>query len=59
MSASKEKQVYVRVKDSAGNEFVCPIESLRDVKDVSEAILDNCVDDATAGRYAGDIEILK
>ena len=52
MSESKEQQLYVRVKDFAGNEFVCPIEALKNPKEVSEEVLDNCVDNATVGRYA-------
>jgi hypothetical protein len=57
MSEEKEEQVYVRVKDLAGNEFVCPIDALKGLKEVPEDILDNCVDDATVGRYAGNINI--
>jgi hypothetical protein len=57
MSEGKEEQVYVRVKDFAGNEFVCPIDALKGLKEVPEAVLDNCVDDATVGRYAGNIQI--
>jgi hypothetical protein len=57
MSEAKEDQVYVRVKDRAGNEFVCPLDALKGLKEVSEEILDNCVDDATVGRYAGNIQI--
>lgn len=59
MSESKEQQVYVKVKDVAGNEFVCPIDALKNLKEVSEEVLDNCVDDATVGRYAGNIKVLK
>ena len=59
MSESKEQQVYVRVKDFAGNEFVCPIEALKNLKEVSEEVLDNCVDSATVGRYSGNIKVIK
>jgi hypothetical protein len=59
MNADKEQQVYVKVKDFAGNEYVCPIDALRDLKEVPEDVLDNCVDDATVGRYAGNIKIVK
>jgi len=57
MSEGKEAQVYARVKDLAGNEFVCPIDALKRLREVPEEILDNCVDDATIGRYAGNIKI--
>jgi hypothetical protein len=59
VNENKEEQVYVKVKDLAGNEFFCPIDALIDVKDVSEDVLDNCVDDATVGRYAGNIKTAK
>jgi hypothetical protein len=59
MSEHNEQQVYVRVKDVAGNEFVCPIDALKNLKEVSEEVLDNCVDDATVGRYSGNIKVIK
>jgi DNA gyrase/topoisomerase IV subunit B len=59
MNEDKEQQVYVKVKDFAGNEYVCPIDALKNMKEVSEEVLDNCVDDATVGRYAGNIKIVK
>jgi hypothetical protein len=49
---------YVRVKDGAGNLFVCPIDSLKHLDEVGEAELEACVDDATVGRYAGNIDIV-
>jgi DNA gyrase/topoisomerase IV subunit B len=59
MNEDKEEQIYVKVKDFAGNEYVCPIDALKNLKEVSEEVLDNCVDDATVGRYAGNIKIVK
>ena len=59
MSESKEEQVDVMVRDVAGNEFVCPIDALKNLKEVSEEVLDNCVDDGTVGRYSGNISIVK
>jgi hypothetical protein len=49
--------LYVKVKDMAGNEFVCPIDALKNPKELSDVDLDNCVDDATVKRYAGNINI--
>ena len=57
MGTPKEN-LYVKVKDMAGNEFVCPIDSLKKPGEVSEEDLENCVDDATVGRYAGNIKIV-
>lgn len=59
MSSSRDQQVYVKVKDLAGNQFVCPIEALKDPKEIPDEVLDHCVDDATVGRYAGNIKIVE
>jgi hypothetical protein len=59
MSENRQDHVYVKVKDAAGNQFVCPIDALKNVKEVSQEVLDNCVDDATVGRYAGNIKIVE
>jgi len=49
---------FVRVTDGAGNDWLCPIEALKDPKDATDDELNSCVDDATVGRYAGDIKIV-
>jgi hypothetical protein len=59
MNEDKEQQVYVKVKDVAGNEFFCPIDALKNINEVTEEVLDNCVDDATVGRYSGNIKVIK
>lgn len=50
--------LYVKVKDMVGNEFVCPIGALKNSRDMTDEDLENCVDDATVGRYAGNIKIV-
>lgn len=57
MSDFDRGEVFVRVKDRSGEEFVCPLKSLRNPKDLSPEELESCVDSATVGRYAGDIRI--
>jgi hypothetical protein len=57
MTEKKQKSVYVRVKDGAGNLFLCPIDALKDPKEASDEELESCVDDAVVGRYAGEIKI--
>ena len=49
---------FVRVKDAAGNDWLCPLDSLVNPEDASDEELNACVDDATVGRYAGDIEVV-
>ena len=57
MAQKKEENVYVRVKDGAGNEFLCPLDALKPSKEASEEELTNCVDDGTVGRLASGIRI--
>jgi hypothetical protein len=59
MMESERGKRYVRVKDGAGNEFLCPIDALMDPKNATEDELAECVDDATVGRYAGNIEVVE
>ena len=54
-----KKALYVRVKDNSGNDFICPIESLIDPATATKEELEYCVDDATVGRYAGNIEVVE
>jgi hypothetical protein len=57
MPKEKQKGLYVRVKDGAGNLFLCPIDALKDPKKATQEELENCVDDAVVGRYAGEIKV--
>ncbi len=58
MASEKKEDVYVKVKDMAGNEFVCPLKELRQTKRVSEAELANCFEGDVVGRYAGQLKIV-
>ena len=55
--SAKERNLYVRVKDIAGNDFLCPLEALKNPKEITDDELAESVDDATVQRYAGDIKI--
>jgi hypothetical protein len=55
--SDQKGNLYVKVKDMAGNEFICPIDALKNPEELSDVDLDNCVDDATVKRYAGNINI--
>ena len=57
MAENQTKDVFVRVKDGTGNEFLCPLEALKSTAQASEEELNNCVDDATVGRYASNIKV--
>jgi len=56
MSEKEKKDVWVRVKDEAGNEFICPIDALKNRAQATTEELDDCVDNAVTERYAGNIE---
>jgi len=53
MNPKNNENVYVNVKDMAGNDFVCPLNELRDVKTTGDGELENCFEDDAVGRYAG------
>ena len=44
-----KNNLYVRVKDQTGNDFICPIDSLIDLEKATEDELENCVDDGVVG----------
>ena len=58
MNTETNENIYVKVKDMAGNEFVCPLNDLRNVKKVSEEELENCFEGDVVGRYAGQLNIV-
>jgi hypothetical protein len=58
MDKESQETLYVKVKDFAGNDFVCPLDELRDPTSISEAEMENCVEDAVVGRYAGQLKIV-
>ena len=47
---------FVKVKDSSGNEWLCPLDAMKNVKDATQEDVDNCVELDIVTRYAGDIE---
>lgn len=59
MSEKEKKDVWVRVKDGAGNEFICPIDALKKHDSATAEELDSCVDNAVTERYAGNLDVKK
>ena len=57
MAEKRKKDIWVRVKDDVGNEFICPLNALKDRRSATSEELYNCVDDGVTGRYAGNIDI--
>ena len=56
MSEKEKKDVWVRVKDGAGNEFICPIDALKERESATDEELESCVDNAVTERYAGNLD---
>lgn len=52
--ATKPSFNYVWVTDKAGNQYICPMDALKDPKKASKDELSKCVDDASAGVPLGD-----
>ena len=48
VSTPTSRQQFVWVKDSAGNEYACPVDVLKKPDDLTEDERKNCVDDASA-----------
>jgi len=59
VETTTKKFKYLKVKDKAGSEFLCPLDALKSIKEATEEELAECVEEAVAGRYSGDIEIVK
>lgn len=57
MEAEEKRPKYLRVKDMTGNEYLCPLDALKNVKDATDEELSECVEGDVVGRYAGDIEV--
>jgi hypothetical protein len=46
---------FVKVKDSSGNEWLCPLEGLKKAADATQEKLDDCVELDVVTHTAGDI----
>lgn len=51
---SEHEQRFVWVKDKSGNEYVCRVMDLKDPKNIDDADLENCMDDASMAIPIGD-----
>lgn len=53
-----EKVKYLKVKDAAGNEYLCPLDALKSLDKATDEELSNCVEADVVGRYSSDHEVL-
>jgi hypothetical protein len=51
---TKAVKPFVWVKDKKGNQYICPIDALKDPKKATQKELKDCVDDAKMGVNIGD-----
>lgn len=57
MTDSTRKSItYVRVEDRAGNQYICPVEALKDPAQATEEELENCFD--SVDEAFSDTEVL-
>lgn len=52
-----DDRTYVRVKDIAGQNLLCPINEIKIPPSEPTEIADICVEEDVVGRYAGDIHV--
>jgi hypothetical protein len=43
-SGTKPRPRYVKIKDSSGNEWYCPMDVIKNIKQATEEELNECVD---------------
>ncbi|MGQ9922086.1 MAG: hypothetical protein ACUVRZ_12280 [Desulfobacca sp.] len=53
-----EKVKYLKVKDAAGNEYLCPLDALKTLDQATDEELANCVEAEVVGRYSSDHEVV-
>jgi hypothetical protein len=57
MSVSAERvKRFVKVKDSHGNEWLCPLDAMKNVKKATQEELDDCVELDVVTHTAGQID---
>ena len=57
MSEFKERgKKFVKVKDSSGNVWLCPLESMKKASEATPEELDDCVELDVVTHTAGDID---
>lgn len=55
MSKPDAENTFVLVKDSKGNNYLCPINANRDPLAGHPDEFDDCIEEGVAGRYAGNL----
>ena len=56
MAAINEKTYFV-VRDKHGDDYLCPLNSVRDTDAITDNELEGCVEKDIVERYSGNIDI--
>ncbi len=59
MESADKRDKYLKVKDKAGREFLCPLDALKSINEATEEELAERVEEAVVERYSGDIKLVK
>lgn len=55
---NNNNETFGKFIDDMGDEYYCPLNSVKDDQHVSEWELDDCVEATTAGRYSGNLNVV-
>ena len=50
-------QTFVLVKDTNGEKYLCPLDTVQSTPKIDPDEIDDCVGEEVVGRYAGNIRI--
>jgi hypothetical protein len=51
MGSTDKRYKYLKVKDKAVREFLCPLDALKSINEATEEELAECVEEAVVERY--------
>ena len=55
--ATVKNQTYFVVRDQHGDDYLCPLNSVRNKETITDDELDSCVEKDIVERYSGNIDI--
>jgi hypothetical protein len=55
--ATTNKNTYFIVKDKHGNNYLCPLDAVKDRNAAPDQAFDECVEKDVVERYSGNIDI--
>ena len=55
--SQENNETFVLVKNNKGDNYLCPLGTVKDISSVNVDDIDDCVEEDVVGRYAGNIKI--